>query len=233
MLFATVCYGLEFTKRYSHQVNKVGKEDTVYVLTDRPELFPDCITRDYSSFTGYDYFTYYSKILFLFALLEETKQRVNYVDADFLKISFNKELIVDDTTLFTSIAVPYNKTILKRLDSRREQYKHWYNFLEEVGLETRGDIVFTYVTEAFWSFPYLVNIYIIADRAKELQTRIENIFAKDPIHWSGSPLKRYAKTGVGFGEGTAMSVIVKEFNIDIQAVTHNRDLFHKKKFRIL
>ena len=233
VIFATVCHGPIFTKRYSQQVNKVGKQDTVYVLTDHPELFPDCITRDYLTFMGYSHFTYYSKLLFLFSLLEEKKERINYVDADFLKTIFNKELIVDDTTFFTSVAVPYNQTLLSRLDSNKQQYIEWYNFLEENGLETIGENVFTYVTEAFWSFPYSENISKIADRAKELQTRIEHIFAKDPLHWSGTPLKRYAKTGIGFGEGTAMSIIVKEFNIALKAVSHNKYLFNKKKFHIL
>ena len=196
MIFATVCHGPVFTKRYAYQVNKVGKKDTVYVLTDCPELFPDCITIGYKEFMGYSHFTYYSKLLFLFYLLEQLKERVNYVDADFLKINFNKDLITDNYSLFTNN-------------------------------------VFTYVTEAFWSFPYLDNISDITFRARELQVRIEEIFAKDPSHWSGTPLKRYAETGVGFGEGTAMSALVQEFNIPLQAVKYNKDLFSKKKLHIL
>ena len=233
MIFATVCHGPVFTKRYAYQVSKVGKKDTVYVLTDCPELFPDCITIGYKEFMGYSHFTYYSKLLFLFYLLEQLKERVNYVDADFLKINFNKDLITDNYSLFTSIAVPYNKTILSALDSKRHKYIEWYNFLEENGLETKGNNVFTYVTEAFWSFPYLNNISDITFRARELQVRIEEIFAKDPSHWSGTPLKRYAETGIGFGEGTAMSALVQEFNIPLQAVKYNKDLFSKKKLHIL
>jgi len=233
MIFATVCCGPVFTKRYSYQVNKVGKKDAVHVLTDRPELFPDCITEHYSEFMGYSHFTYYSKLLFLFHLLEQLKERVNYVDCDFLKVNFNRDLITDDYSLFTSIAVPYNKTPLSALDSKRHKYIEWYNFLEKNGLETKGNNVFTYVTEAFWSFPYLDNISDIAFRARELQVRIEEIFVKDPLHWSGTPLKRYSETGVGFGEGTAMSVLVQEFNIPLQAVKYNKDLYSKKKLHIL
>jgi hypothetical protein len=233
MLFATVCFGPVFNKRYSYQVNEVGKTDTVYVLTDRPDLFPNCITRDYTKFMGHSQFTYYSKLLFLFSLLEELKERVNYVDADFLKTIFNKELVVGNTTLFTSKAVPYNKTLLFTLDDKRHKYREWYNFLDDNGLETKGDNVFTYITEAFWSFPYLENINEIASRARELQAHIEKIFTTDPKHWAGTPLKRYAETGVGFGEGTAMSALVQEFNIPFQAVNHNKDLFNKKKFLIL
>ena len=90
MIFATVCHGELFTKRYSYEINKVAKTDTVYVLTDKPEAFSNCIVRDYDTFMGTSQFTYYSKLLFLFALLEELKERINYVDADFLKTTFNK-----------------------------------------------------------------------------------------------------------------------------------------------
>ena len=233
MLYATVCHGAEFIKKFSKEVNKVGKVDTVHVLTDQPQYFDNCITYQYEEVMGRSQFSYYSKLTFLFKLLLECKERVNYVDADFLKTIFNKELVVDNTTLFTSIAVPYNKTLLAKLDFKKEQYREWYDLLEEVGLETKGESVFTYITEAFWSFPYLDNMSEIAKRANELQIRVEQIFAKDPKHWSGTPLKRYAQTGVGFGEGTAMSAIVNEFNIPLKAVQHNKNLFNRKKFPIL
>lgn len=233
MIFATVCHGELFTKRYSYEINKVAKTDTVYVLTDKPDAFPDCIVRDYSTFMGSSQFTYYSKLLFLFKLLEELKERVNYVDADFLKTTFNKELVTDNTTLFTSVAIDYNKTLLGQLDLNRGKYSEWYKFLKELNLETEGNNVFTYVTEAFWSFPYTDNITEIALRAKELKNRIEEIFTLDPTHWKGTPLSRYAETGIGFGEGTAMSALVQEFNIPFHAVNHNKDLFNKKKFHIL
>jgi hypothetical protein len=233
MLYATVCYGSKFIERYNYEINQVGLTNTVYVLTDYPESFPNCITRSYEQFMGTKTFSYYSKILFLFSLLEELKERVNYVDADFLRTSFNKELVVDGSTLFTSVAINYNKTLLGQLDLNRDKYREWYKFLKEVNLETEGDNVFTYVTEAFWSFPYLGNMKQIASRARELKNRIEEIFTLNPAHWKGTPLSRYAKTGIGFGEGTAMSVLVQEFNIPLNAVNHNKDLFNKKKFHIL
>lgn len=233
MIFATVCHGEVFTKRYSYEINEVGKVDTVYVLTNKPEAFPNCNVRDYDTFMGTSQFTYYSKLLFLFALLEELKERINYVDADFLKTTFNKGLVTDNTTLFTSVAVDYNKTLLGQLDYKKEKYSDWYKFLKEVNLETEGDKVFTYVTEAYWSFPYLDNISTIATRARELKKRIEEIFTLNPDHWKGTPLRRYAETGIGFGEGTAMSALVQEFNIPFQAVNHNKDLFNRDKFLIL
>lgn len=233
MIFATVCHGEVFTKRYSYEINEVGKVDTVYVLTNKPEAFPNCNVRDYDIFMGTSQFTYYSKLLFLFALLEELKERINYVDADFLKTTFNKGLVTDNTTLFTSVAVDYNKTLLGQLDYKKEKYSDWYKFLKEVNLETEGDKVFTYVTEAYWSFPYLDNISTIATRARELKKRIEEIFTLNPDHWKGTPLRRYAETGIGFGEGTAMSALVQEFNIPFQAVNHNKDLFNRDKFLIL
>lgn len=233
MIFATVCHGEVFTKRYSYEINEVGKVDTVYVLTNKPEAFPNCNVRDYDILMGTSQFTYYSKLLFLFALLEELKERINYVDADFLKTTFNKGLVTDNTTLFTSVAVDYNKTLLGQLDYKKEKYSDWYKFLKEVNLETEGDKVFTYVTEAYWSFPYLDNISTIATRARELKKRIEEIFTLNPDHWKGTPLRRYAETGIGFGEGTAMSALVQEFNIPFQAVNHNKDLFNRDKFLIL
>ena len=55
----------------------------------------------------------------------------------------------------------------------------------------------------------------------------------NPDHWKGTPLRRYAETGIGFGEGTAMSALVQEFKIPFQAVNHNKDLFNRDKFLIL
>jgi hypothetical protein len=228
MLYATVCYGPKFIERYNYEINQVGLTNTVYVLTDHPESFPNCITRSYEQFMGTESFSYYSKILFLFSLLEELRERVNYVDADFLRTSFNKELVVDGSTLFTSIAIPYNRTILGNLDLHRQKYDAWYDYLHKHGLSTEKENAFTYITEAFWSFPYLDNIKQIACRARELQADMELIFKRDAEHWKKTPLQKYSKAGVGFGEGTAMTILVKEFNLDYKAVIHNKNLFKAK-----
>ena len=91
MLYATVCHGAEFINRFSKEINRVGKVDTVHVLTDQPQYFDNCITYQYEEVMGRSQFSYYSKLTFLFKLLLECKERVNYVDADFLKTIFNKE----------------------------------------------------------------------------------------------------------------------------------------------
>ena len=110
MLYATVCHGAEFIEKYSLSINEVGKVDDVFVLTDQPKNFPNCNILEYEEFMGSKKFMYTCKLDLIFHLLKQLKQRVNYVDADFLNLSFDKSLVKDDNTLFTSIVVPHNNT---------------------------------------------------------------------------------------------------------------------------
>ena len=220
MLYATVCHGAEYIKRFSKAINKVGRIDTVHVLTDHPQYFDNCITHQYEEIMGVSQFSYYSKITFLFKLLLQLKQRVNYVDADFLRVSFNKSIIVDNTTVYTSIIIQKDKTKLNLLNRRKDIYKAYFDFLSKYELGNSFD----YITEAFLSFPYLSNIDEIASRSKELQAEIESIFNTKAANWKKTELNRYAKNGIGFGEGNAVTVLAKEFNLNVIGVETNHDL---------
>ena len=135
MLYATVCHGAEFTNRFSKEINKVGKIDTVHVLTDQPQYFDNCITYQYEEVMGGSQFSYYSKLTFLFKLLLECKERVNYVDADFLRVNFNKLIVEDDSAYYSSVIIPKHLTKLNRLEGRNNAYKEYFAFMTEHGLD--------------------------------------------------------------------------------------------------
>ena len=220
MLYATVCHGAEFINRFSKEINKVGKIDTVHVLTDQPQYFDNCITYQYEKVMGGTQFSYYSKLTFLFKLLLEYKERVNYVDADFLRVNFNKGIVENDSAYYSSVIIPKHLTKLNRLKGRNSAYKEYFAFMAEHGL----DKPFNYITEAFLSFPYSSKTIEIACRSKELQAHIEDIFNSKTADWSSTYLNRYAKNGIGFGEGTAVTILAKEYNLKVIGVKNNYDL---------
>lgn len=220
MLYATICHGAEFINRFSKEINKVGKIDTVHVLTDQPQYFGDCVTYQYEEVMGRSQFSYYSKLTFLFKLLLEYKERVNYVDADFMRVNFNKLIVENDSAYYSSVIIPKHLTKLDRLKGRKNAYKEYFAFMAEFGL----DKPFNYITEAFLSFPYTSKTIEIACRSKELQDYIENIFNSETADWTSTYLSRYAKSGIGFGEGTAVTILAKEYNLNMIGVKSNYDL---------
>lgn len=220
MIFATLCYGDKFISKHEKEINKVGQSNTVYVLTDQPDRFPFCITYDYSEFTNKKVFSYYSKINFLFYLVKKLKTRVNYIDADFLRTSFNKSIIKDDTTLFCSVIIAPENILLNDLQ-RDAHFKNYYRFLSNHGLDPTTTC---YITEAFISFPYREDINDIIILSNKLQFDIESIFNGEDKKFYGTRIKKYAKTGIGFAEGSALSVIAYRFNIYFKGVKSNRDL---------
>jgi hypothetical protein len=230
MLYATVCHGAEFIEKYSLSINEVGKVDDVFVLTDQPKNFPNCNILEYEEFMGSKKFMYTCKLDLIFHLLKQLKQRVNYVDADFLNLSFDKSLVKDDNTLFTSIVVPHNNTALTKTHFDNKTYEDFVTFMKKNNLDVY-DENYAYITEAFLSFPYLDNTLEIASRSKELQAQVLEVFNQDTDKWSNTALKRYAKVGSGFGEGSVVTILAKEFNINVEGVSSNRKLFKAKKLQ--
>ena len=44
MIYATMCIGSEWVGKFKHSINTFGKSNTLYILTDSPDEFPNCET---------------------------------------------------------------------------------------------------------------------------------------------------------------------------------------------
>lgn len=222
MIFATVCYGEEFIDNFKELINEFAENHTVYVLTDKPELFYNCITDDYKTFTGRDEFSYFYKLLYTFYLVKKLKKRINYVDADFLSTNFDYSVVEDTDIIYTSALLDF-KTLSEDILKTSQNIVYYADVLKQYGIDY---MTIPYITEAFLSFPYSKRINDIYELALELQQVIEYNFNPDNVDWRGTYLERYTNYGIGFAEGTALVILVEKFKLKYQGVGRNEELFH-------
>lgn len=218
-VYATVVYGEEFNTKYSKTVNDFGKDNSLFVLTDRPELYDYCNVIDYYKFTGRNSFSYYYKNILLLHLVIHLQTRVTYVDADYVNKNLNKDFVDDNTSVFTSEIMFDSLTIE---DVKNLNLFHYSNILSKHSINALDTF---YPTEAFISFPYREDIDQIYHMCLNLQKDIEDTFNSDTCDWSGTLLERYPKYGIGFGEGTAMVILMNKFNLNIKGIQDNNQLF--------
>ena len=96
MIYATMCIGNYWIKKYQEEINKFGKENTLHILTDNPESFEYGVSHMYDR----DVFSYYEKINFILYLSKRYNQRVTYIDSDWIG-SLNTNLKLDEANLYT------------------------------------------------------------------------------------------------------------------------------------
>ena len=96
MIYATMCIGKEWIEKYKETINNFSNKNKLHILTDEPIHFKNCITDEYTR----DVFSYYEKINFIFKLSKKYKERIYYIDADWLG-SYDTNIKVDDDSLYT------------------------------------------------------------------------------------------------------------------------------------
>ena len=83
MILTFVLVGENYTNNPEDVIKQIERFQSkgwdVYVLTDRPELFPNVVTEFYQN----KIFSYFDKLLFPLRIAEKTKQNVLYLDHDF------------------------------------------------------------------------------------------------------------------------------------------------------
>ena len=202
MIFATMCVGKNSTSQYKHKLNLFSENHNLHILTDRPDLFNTATCYPYTR----KVFSYYEKINFILKLSKKFKERITYIDCDWIS-EYDVNLKYDKISLYT-----YKIFSLKDENVVTD-------FFTEVELNLRkkllplidtDGIVDYYIPEALISLPYLKNIDDIILDSKKLQIEIEKIYDKKN---KNPRFYRYVKSGIGYCEGWGISAICIKYNI--------------------
>ena len=205
MIYSTMCIGKKWVDKFKNSINNFGRKNTLYVLTDLPNEFPDCKTFLYTI----EEFSYYEKINLMLDLLEKYKERVTYIDSDWLK-HYNTNIKFLDESLYTyQIFLVDTKPIASFFPN--SELKKINNIINKIGLTEFGS---RYIPEAVLSFPYFNNFNEIKKDFNVMQNPIENIYNKEvPVR---TALRKYSKHGIGYGEGFAITAVANKYNIDVK-----------------
>ena len=207
MIYATMCIRSDWISKYKDSINRFAKQNKLFVLTDDETYFENCETISYTR----NIFSYYEKINLILNLLKKYKQRITYVDSDWLQY-YDTKIKITDESLYTYEIFNLNYPPLSDLFKKTES-KIIKELYSKIGLTTDDD---WYVPEAIISFPYHKELSEIIKDFKILQEPLENIYNKTPIR---ETLERYSDAGIGYGEGWAITAIVQKYNIVVKDFT--------------
>lgn len=204
MIYATMCIGSKWTTKYKDVVNTFGENNILHVLTDLPSISENVITHLYKR----KVFSYYEKINFILNLSKQLKERICYIDVDWLT-PYNTDLTFDNKSLYTYRNFKlheYNNLTMYFTDN---EIKVKENILSQIGINQDLN---DYIGEALIVFPYLENIDDLISDSKILQQYIEKEYNRESI--TNKRLDRY-KGGIGYAEGWGISALCVKYNIPI------------------
>jgi len=211
MIYATLITGKEFGAKYTHQVQRESVGKDVHILTDRPELFPNCKTEKYTK----KVFSYYDKLIFLVKTVLERKQRVTFIDCDWFT-GLHLGLDLQKDTFYTYALWKFEDFADKPFSM--EGINMVINALKRTNYKLDREI---YIGEAIMSLPYLPSTQNILDDLLELQSEWENTFNQNLVTKNGK-LKRYSSYGVGYGEGGALTAVLQKHKVNLEAVSNKK-----------
>ena len=196
--------GESHSLKYSNDINEFAKHNEVYVLTNYPEYFQNCIIQNYNR----NVFSYYEKLPFFLSLVKEYKKRVVYFDVDSINLIKDKNFGFDNESV-------YSYKIFKNTNYTDTQLRtdSALNVLCDIYSEL-GYKMCDYLHERIISIPYSQNINKIFKEIVKLQPIFEEKYPKGK-EWNNHSFKNYSKNGCGYGEGGALSVILRNNNIKI------------------
>lgn len=205
MIYATMCIGSDWVNKFKNSINNFANKHSLYILTDLPNEFPSCNTIIYER----DEFSYYEKINLILKLLEIHKERITYIDADWLN-KYNTDISFSDNCLYTYQIFHLNQKPLISFFPEGELQKV-NKIVNLIGLEQFGN---TYIPEAVLSFSYFDKFDKIKQDFNIIQKPIEDIYNKQtPIR---TALRKYSKYGIGYGEGLAITAIADKYNLCVK-----------------
>ena len=210
MIYATFLTGEEYRKKYTQQVLREVKDKDVHILTDRPELFPECKTELYDK----EVFSYYDKLTFLVRTVIERKERVTFIDCDWFS-GLHTGIDIEPDTFYTYALFNFNN--FKYMPFAQEGLDMVQNVLKENKYNLMREV---YIGEALMSLPYLDSIQDILNDLKTLQKVWENTFNQNVD--VNRQLARYASYGVGFGEGGALTAVLQKYNVTLKEVDRKK-----------
>ena len=207
MIYATFLTGQEYESKYTAQVQREVRGKDVHILTDKPELFPECKTEIYDK----KVFRYYDKLTFLVRTVLERKQRVTFIDCDWFT-GLHLGMDFDKDTFYTYALFKFENFKYKKFSM--EGINLVLSILERNGYKPKRDV---YIGEAIMSLPYTDYTEKILIDLQNLQADWESTFHQKLITKSPS-LKRYSSYGVGYGEGGALTAVLQKYNIKLEEI---------------
>lgn len=209
MIYATLITGKEYGEKFTHQVQRESVGRDVHILTDRPELFPNCKTERYEK----KVFSYYDKLTFLVKTVLERKQRVTYIDCDWFT-GLHLGLDLQEDTFYTYALWKFEDFADKPFSM--EGIGMVIDALNRSNYKLDKDL---YIGEAIMSLPYLPCTQGILDDLLSLQHEWESTFSQN-LKTKNGKLKRYSSYGVGYGEGGALTAVLQKHNVNLKAVSN-------------
>jgi hypothetical protein len=203
MIYATMCIGNEWVSKYKDSINRFAKQNTLFVLTDNISVFENCNLIKYKR----DVFSYYEKINLITHLLKNHKERITYIDSDWLQY-YNTKIEFNDDSIYTYEIFDLKNPPLSDYFKETE-YTIISKILSKVGVSIEG----WYIPEAIISFPYHLELENIISDFNKLQTPLEEMYNTIPIR---EAVQRYSETGIGYGEGWAITAIASKYNIKVR-----------------
>lgn len=203
MIYCTFIYGKELHDLYSTKLDEFSKKCNLQILTDNPEYFSNANTILYER----NEFSYYEKLPFLLSLIKEYKERVLFFDVDSLNLIKDKDFGFDNKSA-------YSYQIFKNSNYTEQELRTNYgldvlcDIYSELGYE-----MCDYLHERIISIPYSQKINDIFNEITKLQPIFEKKYPKGK-NWQGADFSKYSQIGCGYGEGGALSVVLKNNNIN-------------------
>lgn len=202
MVYCTLIYGKDWHEKYARTIREEAELNDIYILTSHPEYFNEC---RYVEKYPREEFSYYEKLNWVLSLVKKLKQRVTYIDADWV-YNLAIEVEAEEDMVYTnqfSIAGRY----LKNLTETGRQH------LRDLFLEAKYTWEDNnYLSEKIISIPYMPDrLDKIIQDIVYLQPFFENTHNADSK--LPRPYKRYVGVGVGFAEGAALTAVLDEHKI--------------------
>lgn len=204
MIYATKCIGEEWNSKYVNSVNKFCKKNDLHILTDNNTLFLNGICYPYQR----DVFSYYEKINHILNISEKYKERVTYIDSDWLEAYDTKNKLDDDSLYTYSIFNIFKQPVSNYISV--EQHPQIKENFKKINHEVLED---WYIPEAIISFPYREDLSVIKKDFNILQPPHEKMFNTKPHR---REVTRYSRVGVGYGEGLAITAIASKYKIKVK-----------------
>ena len=207
MIYATMCVGEDWCKKYSSEINNLGLENNVNILTNFPNYFPNCNTEMYHR----NVFSYYEKLPFTLKLNIKYKDRVLFFDVDSINSPYLIPILknkyeMDKESVYSQEV--YDMKTTSNLDD--ESYKELINIYKSYSYYIHPK----YLHERIFSLPYKENqTEKIIEEILELQSVFEKIYHKDRKWPNRHRNQKWSDNGCGYGEGGALSIIIHNMNI--------------------
>tara|TARA_B110000914_G_C15335832_1_gene386908 strand:- start:83 stop:712 length:630 start_codon:yes stop_codon:yes gene_type:complete len=185
----------EWANLYSESVNNYALNFPTHILTDTPAKFSNCIVTEYDK----EYFSYYEKILFAVKKCIELKDTILFLDVDSFN-SLNTSIL--DYTEQSALFHRYYVTDL--ITDWGNEFNPIIDYFEENDIEYKDVKIFH---ERGFVLPYTPSLSKVYDDLIKIQSLWEKTFDRE------CDILKYNKSGVGFVEGIALSIMLNHNNI--------------------